>query len=169
MSQLNRFLLTPASHSNSTFKPSFDDYCELNPQLVYSLDRADSMEIHLFDLPNKFLIALEPEFRASLFRKLDSKTESTKLGISRSHYYHLKNGRHSFRLSTLKRFLSSVGVPLEEAEKHVSEIISNRGGRIHVNFPILPSSSVARLVGHCFGDGSISTKKGEFEDGKSGG
>ena len=52
---------------------------------------------------------------------------------------------------------------MADAELHVTEVISNRGGRIFVNFPLVVSVDLARLVAHCFGDGNVSMKKGEFD------
>ncbi|MBI5225534.1 hypothetical protein HY989_06710 [Candidatus Micrarchaeota archaeon] len=123
----------------------------------------ETMELHLSDLPGEFIVKLSDQGRSLLFFDLDSNLAPSKLGISRSFFYHLKNNRHGFRLSTLKRFAEYKKIPLNEFEPFVSCLISNRGGRVCFIFPIKESASLARLVGHCFGDGNISSKKGEFD------
>lgn len=122
--------------------------------------------IHLEDLPGSFIIRLEDNFRKEWFTTLfkdGSKNLAKNVGISRSYVYHLKNGRHHFRLSLLKKIAEHGGIPLELVEKKVTEIISNRGGRIRIELPLQSSPEMASLIGHCFGDGSISTKKREFD------
>ena len=145
-----------------------DDSLELSPtQPLYRpyFEPLDvmSMEIHLSDLPDEFIVKLDDTFRLRLFMGLDSRLASEQIGISRSYFYHLKNNRHGFRLSTLRKFLLFTGISLEEAEPHVGELISNRGGRVFASLPIKGTASLARLVGHCFGDGNVSTKKAEFD------
>jgi|GEM_PF-4384433 len=125
-----------------------------------------NFEIHLEALPESIIVRLEPTFRKTWFEQLwnhDSKILAKELGISHSYIYHLKNGRHQFRLSTLKNLARLSEKKMGEIEKQVTELISNRGGRAKVVFPIVGSPDIARLVGHCFGDGSISTKKSEFD------
>lgn len=124
---------------------------------------ANYMELHLSDLPDEFIIKLSDPFRRKLFAGLNSLKASQEMGISRSFFYHLKNNRHGFRLSTLRKFSEISDIPLNEMEAAVTEIVSNRGGRILINFPIVESPSLAGLVGHCFGDGNISSKKAEFD------
>ncbi len=122
--------------------------------------------VHLESLPDSIIVKLEPEFRKAWFARLfrtNSKELAQKLKISRSYLYHLKNGRHHFRLSTLKAIAALDGMSLMEIESRVEELISNRGGRAVVKFPIAGNADIARLLGHCFGDGSISTKKREFD------
>ena len=119
-------------------------------------------KVHLFDLPESFIIKLEPEFRINLFKRLLNKIGSKKLakelGISRSFVYHLKSGRHSVRLKHLKKLCSLSGTSPYLFEKNLSMLISNRGGRAKLKFPITQSPKLASLVGHCFGDASISQK-----------
>jgi len=122
--------------------------------------------LRLDDLPNTFLISLEPSFRRSFFELLIAekgyKLLSKELGISVSFLYHLKNGRHAIRLKHLQILCSLYSIPINNLEKHISEIISNRGGRINFSFPIVPTNELASLLGHCFGDSSIDNKKMEF-------
>ncbi|MFH1200036.1 MAG: LAGLIDADG family homing endonuclease [Candidatus Micrarchaeota archaeon] len=121
------------------------------------------MEIHLADLPEDFIIKLDDGFRRSLFESLDYNSAPVQLGVSKSYFYHLKNGRHGIRLSTLKKLLSLHGLSCIDAESRVLKIISSRGGKVFVHFPIIESVALAGLVGHCFGDGNISSKKAEFD------
>lgn len=125
------------------------------------------LELHLDDLPESFIVDLEPSTRKKLFTLLFSKknfkTLAKELNISVGFLYHLKNGRHAIRLKHLKNICRLSGVPLAGLEQNVSSIISNRGGRIHITFPVRENAHLAHLMGNCFGDGSISMKKREFD------
>ncbi len=120
------------------------------------------MQIHLSDLPDEFIIKLDGKSRLKLFGAIKS-SEAPIIGVSRSFFYHLKNNRHGFRLSLLRKFAIFARISLDQFEPHVTEILSNRGGRISVNLPIGVSVYLASLIGHSFGDGNISYKKAEFD------
>jgi hypothetical protein len=54
-------------------------------------------------------------------------------------------------------------MPVRAVEQNIATLISNRGGRIRVTFPITGSVELASLLGHCFGDGCVPFKKRDFD------
>jgi len=124
------------------------------------------MKIGLENLPENLIIKLEDDFREALFKKIKRRISfqelANRIGISSAHVYHVKNGRHGLRIKTLKQLCELFDKRLDEIESHVSELVSNRGARARISLPIILSEEIARLLGHCFGDGSVSFRKKQF-------
>jgi intein/homing endonuclease len=124
------------------------------------------LKIELEKLPEEMIVKLDDKFRAILFKEIKEHFSfselADKLGVSLPYIYHLKNGRHGFRIKTLKNLCRVSNKKLSEIEDHVTELVSNRGARANVKLPINLSCEIAYIVGHCFGDGSISSKKKQF-------
>lgn len=123
--------------------------------------------IELKDLPEDFIIKLNDNFRKEFFegmvKNCSYKELSRKIGVSTSFMYHLKNGRHNPRIKMLKLMCQNDPIKIIQIQNNIEQIISNRGARISLKMPFEANAKLAVLVGHCFGDGNISTKKRQFD------
>lgn len=122
--------------------------------------------IHLNNLSEAFHIELKQPFRNKLFNKIEKKFNykkaSESLKISFSHYYHLKSGRYAIKAPMLIKLLKLAKIRVKECERNIALIKSNRGSKAKLVLPLKPSPELASLLGHCFGDGSITFLKREF-------
>ena len=124
-------------------------------------------EIHFWELPDSIRIKLNRDYHKLLFRKLLSYSNHGKtakrLNISNSHVYHLKNRRYSLKPSQLVTISKILCEDPETIEESIESINTTRGGTARFKFPIIGNEEIASLVGHCYGDGSIFTKKSQFK------
>ncbi len=125
------------------------------------------MKVHFWELPDTIKIRLNSVYSKKLFSRLlikfNSKLISKKLGVSRSHFYHLKNQRYSIKPSQLVKISMLLDEDLNVIEKNIEYINSTRGGVSRFKFPLVGDENLSSLIGHCFGDGSIFTKKPQFK------
>jgi transcriptional regulator with XRE-family HTH domain len=124
------------------------------------------LRINLTDLSDDYRIALNKDYRELLFKKILDNTSlkkfAEKMGTSPSYLYHLKNGRYRIGAKSLVRICRYIHEPISNLIDNLDGFYSNRGGKIKPKLPPYASSSVASLIGHCFGDASIHKKRTYF-------
>jgi hypothetical protein len=123
-------------------------------------------EVHFWNLSNRVRYHLDIFFSKVLFDKAsagDLHQLAKEIKVSYPYISPLVRGVYSIPTNLLVQLAQKANIDLEEVEKHIVVVRTRHGNVCNLRFPILPSASMASLVGHVFGDGYIGNKKRQFE------
>jgi hypothetical protein len=123
-------------------------------------------EVPFWNLSNRVRYHLDTSFLKVLFDKAsagDLHQLAKELNVSYPYISPLVRGVYSIPTNLLVQLAQKANIDLEAVEKHIVVVRTRHGNTCNLCFPILPSASMASLVGHVFGDGYIGNKKRQFE------
>ncbi|MBN2453927.1 hypothetical protein JXB11_00100 [Candidatus Woesearchaeota archaeon] len=123
-------------------------------------------EVHFWNLSNRARYHLGASFLKRLFDNAgagDLRQLAKHIGVSYPYISPLVRGVYSIPTNLLVKLAEKANIGLEEVEKNIVAVRTRHGKVCRLKFPILPSASMASLIGHVFGDGYIGNKKRQFE------